>query len=1225
MKSKASRNSRRKNRTTGIIRPSDRARLGLGYEILEPKILLAVNIFAEVAKSATADVGTYYLPNAQQEGVARDFLSGRQETAYLFNNQNNLDLVEIKRGLASTVSRFQQTFNGVPVVDAYVTAIQGPTGEFVRVLDQGMAIKNSTPFDGWIPNNQYFQTVAMNHAGADRTFAPSVGQLVWLPTDNSSVEQVWQVTVFGVNTLTHGDFLTYIDIDSGTVISQENRIDHVDGVGQVFYPNPYQTQGNGTNLTDNNDANNATLTSQRINVTLQGLLAGTGLLRGDFVDLSTLNSPGLPDVDANEVSRVYDYTRDNDRFEQVVVYHTVDQINRYFHALGFDDQNVTPNGIRDFPTLANAHWDNADNSFYSTGDNAIHFGDGGVDDAEDGDIVAHEYGHAVQHDQNATWGGGEMGAMGEGFGDYLAATFFKTFGNAAFQAAHAAAVGEWDATSYSSDNPPNLRRVDGNKMYPGDLTGGVHADGEIWSRALWDMNNALGAAVADQIILESHFLLGGNATMVNGAEAILLADQNLNAGANQAAIRNAFVARGILQPIAGLGTVTLNSAAYLVGSTLMITVTDGNGVPPIQVTVTNSNGDTELLTLAAGGGGVYTGSIVSVAGAAVAGDGQLQAAVGNTVTVTYQDPNNGSGNPQTVTDSAVFGLKTQYNSTNVPLPITDNTTITSIINVPNAGVLLDVDLRLNITHTWVGDLTGVLIGPNGTRVTLFDRIGANGDNYTNTLFDDDAANSINSGSAPYAGTFRPSQPFSVFNGINPAGTWTLEIRDSANQDQGTLNSWSLFVSYLPVNTVIGPVTDVNAAINQVAENSANGTNVGITAAAIDPDGGDTVTYSLTNNAGGRFAINPSTGVVTVAGAIDFETATSHLITVRALSSDTSQSTANFTINVLNVNDATLTTSKPFYSGSSFDIAGGAVAAMANEKSFLVSGVQANFNNYTSYVRGLNGLVIDVKDLNQVPTLATVSSFFNFRVGNNNTPSGWVAPAAPTSLVYQSNIDANGTDRVLLTWADNEIRNEWLQVTLLANGTSGIATQSAFYFGNAVGETGNSATDALVNLQDLALTRANQTGFTNAGITNVYDFDRDNRVNLADIGFVRTNQSGFSPLLLITPSGGGSKGLFGKQSNGDSSKGNSNARMFVGSEVRPAVQSPATNRSPIFDKGTGLTDSTNMNLVGNEGKLFASSSRELNSRAETKSVELKDTVSQTRSLDDWFADFGSSLN
>jgi Ca2+-binding RTX toxin-like protein len=102
-------------------------------------------------------------------------------------------------------------------------------------------------------------------------------------------------------------------------------------------------------------------------------------------------------------------------------------------------------------------------------------------------------------------------------------------------------------------------------------------------------------------------------------------------------------------------------------------------------------------------------------------------------------------------------------------------------------------------------------------------------------------------------------------------------------------------------------TDVNAAANSVGENAGTGTTVGITASASDPDPGDWVNYSLADDAGGRFAIDADTGVVTVADGslIDFETGASHSIVVRASDSGspslTSQQT--FTIAVTNVVEA----------------------------------------------------------------------------------------------------------------------------------------------------------------------------------------------------------------------------------------------------------------------------------------------------------------------------------
>jgi len=382
----------------------------------------------------------------------------------------------------------------------------------------------------------------MESGGVEELRLPVESELVWFPRPVGRASLAWQMVLYAGQPL--GDFLTLVDAQTGEILVQENRMAFDTGSGMSFRPNPVQATGNPA-LSDAGDASSAALDAARVQVSLLGLDPGTGVLKGEFVDLVSLPG-GLNAVDANEASRIYDYDRSDERFEQVLVYHTVDSIQRYFHQLGFDDDSGALNGIRDFPTRAHAHWNNDDQSFYSTGDDAIHFGDGGVDDAEDADIVAHEYAHAIQHDQNACWGGGEMGAMGEGFGDYLAASFHEASGDANYQAAHAACVGEWDAHDSASAFPVCLRRVDGAKVYPEDLVGEVHADGEIWSRALWDLRAAIGGTAADQLILEHHFTLPCSATMPDAAEELLQADLNLNAGIHGAPIREAFCARGIL-------------------------------------------------------------------------------------------------------------------------------------------------------------------------------------------------------------------------------------------------------------------------------------------------------------------------------------------------------------------------------------------------------------------------------------------------------------------------------------------------------------------------------------------------------------------------------------------------------------------------------------------------------------------------------------------------------
>ena len=101
---------------------------------------------------------------------------------------------------------------------------------------------------------------------------------------------------------------------------------------------------------------------------------------------------------------------------------------------------------------------------------------------------------------------------------------------------------------------------------------------------------------------------------------------------------------------------------------------------------------------------------------------------------------------------------------------------------------------------------------------------------------------------------------------------------------------------------IGPVGDDDPAPNEVVENGAIDTPVGITALATDSDATDTVTYSLDDNAGNRFKIDATTGVVTTRRVLDFELSQSHTIVVRATSSDGSSSVGSMVIDVVNESD-----------------------------------------------------------------------------------------------------------------------------------------------------------------------------------------------------------------------------------------------------------------------------------------------------------------------------------
>jgi len=199
----------------------------------------------------------------------------------------------------------------------------------------------------------------------------------------------------------------------------------------------------------------------------------------------------------------------------------------------------------------------------------------------------------------------------------------------------------------------------------------------------------------------------------------------------------------------------------------------------------------------------------------------------------------------------------------------------------------------------------------------------------------------------------------------------------------------------------------------------------------------------------------------------------------------------------------------FYDGNTPAITPGDFAAGDGSKQPLHAGT-ATFNNITSYSKGINGILIDLDNNNGPITLAD----FNFRVGNNNTPSTWATAPAPTAISVFPGAGESGADRVAIVWADGAIRNTWLQVVVRGNDAiggnntnTGLLNSDIFYFGNAVADSGegNSATQATVNTTDELAARNNpKSQFEDLGEAQVFDYNRDRRVNTTDALLARNS-------------------------------------------------------------------------------------------------------------------------
>ena len=149
---------------------------------------------------------------------------------------------------------------------------------------------------------------------------------------------------------------------------------------------------------------------------------------------------------------------------------------------------------------------------------------------------------------------------------------------------------------------------------------------------------------------------------------------------------------------------------------------------------------------------------------------------------------------------------TSTNTTPLAIPATITAAFvgTSTLNVPAGSAISDVNVNMNITHTWINDLTVSLTSPAGTTVQIFARqcSPTTGINDVNATFDDAGVPIVCGNSPGISGTVLPGQPLSAFNGQNPVGNWILTVRDDFNGDGGAVNSWGLEICNLSTLSTI---------------------------------------------------------------------------------------------------------------------------------------------------------------------------------------------------------------------------------------------------------------------------------------------------------------------------------------------------------------------------------------------------------------------------------------
>lgn len=467
--------------------------------------------------------------------IARKFLRANEELLGLRGIRGSLKRSAVIKSLGADHVILQQHHAGARMHRAYVTVHIGRRDRRVYLVKNRAMPRDFLP-EKVKPKLTRAQAIrkTMRYLEAKKSDSTVLGvEKIWFPFEDELIYSYKVRLEVLAPSEPREEWIVYLDARTGEVLSYYDNLAAASGTARVFDPNPVIALGDHELLLDGDDPVYEVPEDAYTEVTLRDLDGG-GYLDGKYVTTKPTGKKRVKRTNGEFV-----FTSNERGFEEAMVYFHIDRAIRYFESLGFRGERR----IFRSPLPVNVRGTDEDQSWYSPARKQLFFGlGGGVNDAEDAETILHELGHAVQDAICPDFGQSKQAAaMGEGFGDYLALSFFADRPDR-----YATCIMTWDGITWWWNDPPCVRRIGyGLTMESFDGEEPEHENGRIWAETLLDVNAALGREDADKIILESHFQLDGFTTFARGARAMLDADENVFRGEYRGKLRKIFLRRGI--------------------------------------------------------------------------------------------------------------------------------------------------------------------------------------------------------------------------------------------------------------------------------------------------------------------------------------------------------------------------------------------------------------------------------------------------------------------------------------------------------------------------------------------------------------------------------------------------------------------------------------------------------------------------------------------------------
>ncbi len=411
----------------------------------------------------------------------------------MFKGGNAVELKQLstRKSKLGTHTTYQQYVNGIAVYGAFLTVNKNTNGTIV------------SGYSSLIEANQYqLEPHVLN------------GTTVWV-VDGNKLVQVQQKK--------SGHLFQLAYADGSIAYEKDMRLFFTDTVvkAQVFNPDPLTTAGvtYGTNGTykNFNDSDYALLNNQRVWVAVPAQYDnGTFYLQNNYARIEDFASPNIAPV--TSTTDTFSFTRKQDGFKQVMALYHISALQTYLQSIGL-------NGLVPYQLRVDAQSGAADNSSFNYDpDTTLNFGTGGVPDAEDADVIVHEYTHAIVHSLN---GGDiiatERRALEEGICDVVSCAYSYRLNPFRWKN-----IFSWDGNNeYWSG-----RNGAATKDYT-QKVGDFYSDSEIWSSCLNNITERIGPDACIQLLVAIMPELTPYTTMPQAAHLMYDADSVLNNGVNR--------------------------------------------------------------------------------------------------------------------------------------------------------------------------------------------------------------------------------------------------------------------------------------------------------------------------------------------------------------------------------------------------------------------------------------------------------------------------------------------------------------------------------------------------------------------------------------------------------------------------------------------------------------------------------------------------------------------